>query len=642
MKCSQCGKELSAEETAQYGTLCKECAQNEAETEVSDNQEEMTEIPEERDEPTEETTDSSSEKSSNKKWVWIAFAAAVLAAIVAVFAFSGNHKSQNVSGHLNPTSITYAGDDKVGLYKNDRVIELYHNDAEDVQNHTLIERMFSTSPVYVGYKNYVELANGETVYLPLSFTSAQDVTSKLCSIDAKGNETVLDEEADIIYCNSDNSVYYNREKDGKMEQFCYRDGKITPMAELLGEENVIAIKASDDDSLLQVVKVTEDQQNIGGYFYNGKLHMLEEGYTLFNISKSGNEVYVMKADEETRHITMFRVKDLETQELEELATKVTEGIIYDDGSLSIIADCNLEGEIINPAGTVYFYDAGQKKLFKGAENAVALAESVIRPNGWMNENGRDIGTSEMSRDFERDKPLVAGQVHYIDADGNLCAAALGEEMSPSKIICEAFYKPADYTFQEDIAFATLTHDYFYWIKGQELFRYQLGSLQDPEIITLNESIGDKMQDVTTQVGYMIAGSGNVIEESNQALILKNFENDESSTILENVGKLRLVGMDSEGKNLYFISEDESLYEKSIESRSNPKRIASSVQKASAATDALYYVVLVEENNENVTIGSSEESSEKQYRYDLMRMPYGGKPELVEENVSTIFTNYLPE
>lgn len=111
-----------------------------------------------------------------------------------------------------------------------------------------------------------------------------------------------------------------------------------------------------------------------------------------------------------------------------------------------------------------------------------------------------------------------------------------------------------------------------------------------------------------QVGYLITGSGNVLEESDSRLVLKNFEDDSTFIILDNVGTITLVGMDNDSENVYFISEDNSLYSKATESRSNPKHIASKVKEAVATSDGLYFLQ-ESENQPEPVIGESGEVEE---------------------------------
>lgn len=92
------------------------------------------------------------------------------------------------------------------------------------------------------------MENGDTIYLPLNITSTEEMTGKLCLKTAAGEESVLDENAAIIYCHSKNAVYYNQLEDDKLVQVQYKNGTLTPVSEIVGEENIVVVSASDDDS----------------------------------------------------------------------------------------------------------------------------------------------------------------------------------------------------------------------------------------------------------------------------------------------------------------------------------------------------------------------------------------------------------
>ena len=133
-------------------------------------------------------------------------------------------------------------------------------------------------------------------------------------------------------------MYYNKMVDDKLVQTRYLNGELTPMSEIVGKENIVAVKASADDSLLQVLELDENQNTVaGGYFYNGKLHLLDPKYMVFDISDSGKDVFVMESDEQTGLVTLYRVKDLETEELEKLGSGMTEAVLYEDGSLAFFS-----------------------------------------------------------------------------------------------------------------------------------------------------------------------------------------------------------------------------------------------------------------------------------------------------------------
>ena len=96
-------------------------------------------------------------------------------------------------------------------------------------------------------------------------------------------------------------------------------------------------------------------------------------------------------------------------------------------------------------------------------------------------------------------------------------------------------------------------------------------------------------------------------------------------------------MDNDGENIYFISEDNSLYAKSLTSRSNPKRIASDVTQAVATSHGLYFL----QKSQQPVVGQSGEEQEEQT--DLMFLQYGQKKaSCLLEDVNSISTIYLAE
>ena len=206
------------------------------------------------------------------------------------------------------------------------------------------------------------------------------------------------------------------------------------------------------------------------------------------------------------------------------------------------------------------------------------------------------------------------------------------------VICEDFYNVDDYSFNDEIVFATGTKDYLYWSRGPELFRYRLGSMEQPEVIPLDESVEEKVEENAAQVGYLTSGSGDIIEETQESLVLKNFSDDSSITLLQNVGTLTLAGLNNDGTEIYFISEDGSLYAQTVTGRGNPKRIDSNVVQAQATSEGLYYVVGVEKPVEPVVGESGEkvQPQEPEYQYNLMFREYGKRKSVeVAQNVNTI-------
>lgn len=592
-----------------------------------------------------ECSEPSLAKPRNKMPLIAAAVLLVVAATVAIWAFGGSHKQQiGAQEHLNPTSIAYTAEGKVGIVRNQETFDLYVNGAKG-GNREMINQIMSGSIPYAGDKNYVELANGDRVYIRMEVLSITQMNGKLCVRTADGEETELDESVSGISCHSDNSVFYNKTVDSQQVQMCYQDGQVTPVEEVLGEDALSVTDISKDGTLMQVAQLDENRNTTAsGYYYEGQLHLLDSNQTVFQIAPIGKEVFVMQAPDSTGLVDLYRVKDLASAELEQVGTAVTEAVVYDDGSMSFVGDADIATNEHNPIGSIYLYNHADAVVEKLADNAVAILESQMRSKGWMNENGRDLTTSEISRDFSRDTQLWDGQVHYIDAQGNLCAssaqaATVGESGLQGFVISEDFYQVDDYSLNDEIVFATYAQNCLYWSRGADLYRYHLGSMEQPDVIPLNESVADKAQQDGAQIGYITSGSGDIIEESQQVLILKKFQEENSVTLLEHVGELNLAGLDNDGRTIYFISEDGSLYEKSVENRSNPKLMDSGVLQAQATSDGLYYLL---ECKPQITVGASgEEESEQEVSYNLMLRPYGSsQSQLIAQDVNTISAIYI--
>lgn len=643
MKCVHCGGEFTADQLQENQGACPHCGQPQ--------QMEADPQPEETKEPTsdpQEKPDKPETAAPHKRssLPLIVGAVVIILALAAVlWAVLGTGGQQvTAEQHNNPTVLTAFSDDAIRFAIGDELVAMYTNDAEDETERQYIANGLSISTPYIGSRNYVELANGEVVYLPMSFETSAEMVGKLYVRTADGEEKVLDENASVIYAYSDNAVYYNKLEDDKLVQTRYMDGELTPVSEIAGQDNIIVTKASDDNSLLQVVQLDDDQNTVaGGYIYNGTLHLLDTQYNVYNISDQ--DVFVVSSEEETGLVTLYRVSDLETGELEQLGSAVSEALLYSDGSMAFIADADLQANEYNPVGSLYRYDPATKTAEKWADNAVAILETTSQSDGW-NENVRQLATSEMQSTNEERQTLYPGQLHYIDAQGSLRAvspdtATVGQSGLEGFTIYEKFYSVNGYEIDYDIDFTAANNTYIYWGVEDQMYRYQLGSMQQPQVVTLDSSLADQST-TAMQVGYLITGSGNVLEESDSRLVLKNFEDDSSFIILDNVGTITLVGMDNDGENVYFISEDNSLYSKAVESRSNPKRIASKVTAAVSTSDGLYFLQ-ESENQPEPVIGESGEVEKAETVTDLMYLPHGeSQPQLLLENVTGISYYYFPQ
>lgn len=643
MKCVHCGGEFTADQLQENQGACPHCGQPqqmEADPQPEETKEPTSDPQEKPDKP---ETAAPHKRSSLPLIVGAVVIVLALAAVLwAVLGTGGQQVT--AEQHNNPTVLTAFSDDAIRFAIGDELVAMYTNDAEDETERQYIANGLSISTPYIGSRNYVELANGEVVYLPMSFETSAEMVGKLYVRTADGEEKVLDENANVIYAYSDNAVYYNKLEDDKLVQTRYMDGELTPVSEIAGQDNIVVTKASSDNSLLQVIQLDDDQNTVaGGYIYNGTLHLLDTQYNVYNISDQ--DVFVVSSEEETGLVTLYRVSDLETGELEQLGSAVSEALLYSDGSMAFIADADLQANEYNPVGSLYRYDPATKTAEKWADNAVAILETTSQSDGW-NENVRQLATSEMQSTNEERQTLYPGQLHYIDAQGSLRAvspdtATVGQSGLEGFTIYEKFYSVNGYEIDYDIDFTAANNTYIYWGVEDQMYRYQLGSMQQPQVVTLDSSLAEQST-TAMQVGYLITGSGNVLEESDSRLVLKNFEDDSTFVILDNVGTITLVGMDNDGENVYFISEDNSLYSKAVESRSNPKRIASKVTAAVSTSDGLYFLQ-ESENQPEPVIGESGEVEEAETVTDLMYLPHGeSQPQLLLENVTGISYYYFPQ
>ena len=643
MKCVHCGGEFTADQLQENQGACPHCGQPqqmEADPQPEETKEPTSDPQEKPDKP-----ETAAPRKRSSLPLIVGAVVIILALAAVLWAVLGTGGQQiTAEQHNNPTVLTAFSDDAIRFAIGDELVAMYTNDAKDETERQYIANGLSISTPYIGSRNYVELANGEVVYLPMSFETSAEMVGKLYVRTADGEEKVLDENANVIYAYSDNAIYYNKLEDDKLVQTRYMDGELTPVSEIAGQDNIVVTKASSDNSLLQVIQLDDDQNTVaGGYIYNGTLHLLDTQYNVYNISDQ--DVFVVSSEEETGLVTLYRVSDLETGELEQLGSAVSEALLYSDGSMAFIADADLQANEYNPVGSLYRYDPATKTAEKWADNAVAILETTSQSDGW-NENVRQLATSEMQSTNEERQTLYPGQLHYIDAQGSLRAvspntATVGQSGLEGFTIYEKFYSVNGYEIDYDIDFTAANNTYIYWGVEDQMYRYQLGSMQQPQVVTLDSSLAEQST-TAMQVGYLITGSGNVLEESDSRLVLKNFEDDSTFVILDNVGTITLVGMDNDGENVYFISEDNSLYSKAVESRSNPKRIASKVTAAVSTSDGLYFLQ-ESENQPEPVIGESGEVEEAETVTDLMYLPHGeSQPQLLLENVTGISYYYFPQ
>ena len=324
MKCSHCGREISAEQLEENKGLCPHCGKQPDEQLTGQQPQEQPEANENGD-AQQEQPQKPVKKRSPLPFVLGAIVLAAAAAAVIWLAAGGSQQTVTAQDHKNPTVLAYTSDDAIGFAKGEKMIGMYLNEAQDEEQHRQIANGLSLASPYIGSKNYVELDNGDVVYLPMTFETTAEMVGDLRVKKTSGEEEILDEGANLIYCSNGLAVYYNKlDENGKLQQIRYKDGQLSPMSEVAGQENIVAVKASADDTLLQVLQLDDERNTIGGgYLYNGQLHLLDSEYTVYNISSKTKDVFAIKMDGEDGLVELYRVSNLETGELEKLCCTAT-------------------------------------------------------------------------------------------------------------------------------------------------------------------------------------------------------------------------------------------------------------------------------------------------------------------------------
>ena len=190
MKCVHCGGEFTADQLQENQGACPHCGQPQ--------QMEADPQPEETKEPTsdpQEKPDKPETAAPHKRssLPLIVGAVVIILALAAVlWAVLGTGGQQvTAEQHNNPTVLTAFSDDAIRFAIGDELVAMYTNDAEDETERQYIANGLSISTPYIGSRNYVELANGEVVYLPMSFETSAEMVGKLYVRTADGEEKVL-------------------------------------------------------------------------------------------------------------------------------------------------------------------------------------------------------------------------------------------------------------------------------------------------------------------------------------------------------------------------------------------------------------------------------------------------------------------
>ena len=125
-----------------------------------------------------------------------------ISAAVIWLAAGGSQQTVTAQDHKNPTVLAYTSDDAIGFAKGEKMIGMYLNEAQDEEQHRQIANGLSLASPYIGSKNYVELDNGDVVYLPMTFETTAEMVGDLRVKKTSGEEEILDEAANLIYCSN--------------------------------------------------------------------------------------------------------------------------------------------------------------------------------------------------------------------------------------------------------------------------------------------------------------------------------------------------------------------------------------------------------------------------------------------------------
>ena len=520
---------------------------------------------------------------------------AVAAAAVCAYFFLGDPsaKGQKTAAEVPTTTmVSYSTNRalKTTAGSQRQPVPLFLNDAYTLSDFTSIAQLMQQSPIYVGYQNYAELEN-EVVYVDtviFSVNSASSQTShNLYSMPYGGQPVLLDSGVQAIQASGENFVYYSKIVDGKIVQYRYANGEITNVNQELGLDHVAISTCSADSSVFGFYGANNNSDgslsNTSGYVVNGQVHTLSSTANVYYVSKDGKTVYVTDTAKSPAS-ALYYVSDLAAGTLEEITPYLTEFIFYDDtGSAAYIGGREIGKDEINPSCNLGYFDASTKTNHIIATDAVAIVEASAKSYAWLNENSKEMFVTELSNKISVEKPVKEGCFHYINAAGDFMA---GDVEGNTFTIAQGFYSSNSYTLAQDLYYLTFQNGAFLWNNGDTVYKYTVGSMAAPQTITLDGQLSDKLSG-SMQVGYFMDSSGNLIEQTENTLTKKNFDSSSITSVYDSPNAFTIIGLNQTGDSVFFLTADNSLYEKSLNNTSNPKPVASQVHSAVAVTDGLY-------------------------------------------------------
>lgn len=547
----------------------------------------------------EDTAPASQEKEpqrKGKKALWAAVAVIIIAALAAgaYFLTKGAPGEAAVPGeNRTRTMVSYSTgrELKTTVGSQQQPVSFFINDAYTLSNYSSIEQLMEQSPIYIGYQNYAELENEvvyvDTVIQSANSTAGQAASHGLYSIAHGGQPALLDSNIQSIQASGKDFVYYNKVEDNQIIQYRYANGEINNVNQELGVDHAVITTCSQDGKVFgfRGAKNSGDgtMASVNGYMADGAVHFLEPTAAVYYVSQDGGMIYITDTAKSPAPSLSY-VSDIASGTLEEISPYITEFIFYEDtGSVAYIGGREIGENEINPSCNLGYFDASSKTHHIITQDAVALVEADAKSYAWLNENTKEMFVTELSQKISVPSAAKAGQFHYINAAGDFMAADIeGNTFT----IATGFYSPEGYTLSVDLYYPSYQNGAFLWNNGDTVYKYTAGSMAASQTITLDSPLSEKLSGAL-QVGYFMDGSGNLIEQTENTLVKKSFENSDVLSIYDSPSAFIIVGLNPTGDSIYFISGDSTLYEKSLKDTSNPKPVASQVHSAVAVADGLY-------------------------------------------------------
>lgn len=495
-------------------------------------------------------------------------------------------------------------------------VTMYKNGAKDLQSYSTLKSLLSPDSAYIGKTNFCKIKEGsvhietELTYYDASYQQSEG-NYKLILTKANGEEKVLDTEVLSIDCSNNNSIYYRKLVNEESVQFRYSNGKIEEVKEIIGADVALVTHCSNDDktiAFLSLDNLDDGNSEIkSGYIYNGEKHYYENNtFETYYVSENGEHIYVLNFQDNSYLVDVKYVANKETTELKEIANAVTELSIYKDNSaITCLANANYNEETMNPVGELLHYNPSEENIIKVASDVTAIVESADKKYPWLNENSHEMLVTEQDNNFIFEKEVCDGQYHYINSEGQLCAA---NDAGENFVIHNKFYDPENYVYGEDLYYFSEQNGNFYWSQDDKVYKYKTGSMQEAATVILDGKMLSKIES-GLEIGYLITESGEILEQSGNTLILKSF-GEKSDTVYDSPDTIYVIGLSSDGTKIYLANATKQLLELEVKANSTPTVIAENVETAITVENGIYYLDNYSEESGNLNYISYDKKTKK--------------------------------